>query len=290
MENLKRWLVGLDLSLIDKSIVEYVAFLANLYHPEKIYFVNIQKKLDIPASIKQKFPELSQPLDEKNKKEIKELVAKYFPNADAFDIEYKVVEGHPFDELNNWISIKNIDLFIAGRKKDLKGSSVLPHKVARKINVACLFVPEKPKLKLQEIFIPVDFSDNTNRAFKAALQIATKHESPTLHILHAFYVPQGYRNTRFEEEVNEAMKDDATIAYNEFIKQYDTQNIHLSPLFLKDNKSNPAEIICESAQKRNADLIVIGAKGKSALASLLLGSVTEKIILKEAAIPVLIVR
>lgn len=290
MEKLKRWLVGLDLSLMDKPLVEYTAFAAHIFRPEKIYFVNIQKNMEIPVSVKQKFPELSQPIDEKYKLEIKDLIKKNFPDYDSFDIEYKVIEGNPFEELAKWVSIKNIDLFISGRKKDLKGSNILPHKIARKINAACLFVPEKPNLRWQEIFVPIDFSEHANRAFNVALQIAAKNDAATLHLQHVYYVPQGYRNTRLEEEINEAMKADATVAYNEFISSHPIHNIHLCPIFTHDYKQNPAWIICETAQKRNVDIIVMGAKGKSALASLFLGSVTEKILLKESAIPILIVR
>ena len=53
---------------------------------------------------------------------------------------------------------------------------------------------------------------------------------------------------------------------------------------------HPAEEISKEAESSNADLIVMGSHGRSALAAAFLGSVTYSIIHKETKIPVLVVR
>jgi nucleotide-binding universal stress UspA family protein len=290
MKNNRRWMVGLDNSLMDKVVIEYTSFLAGIIKPEKIYFINVQKDLEIPNSIKQKFPDLRKPIDEKLEEQMRDDVEANFRNYDNFDIEYKVIEGNPFDELLNWSNIKNIDLFIAGRKKELKGSGVLPNRLARKSNCSVLFVPEKPALRLHELFVPIDFSESSEQAFRLALDIAHKDEISTVHILHVYYVPQGYRKTRLEEEVAAAMKEEVTEQYNKLLSNTHTNGTHLSPLFISDATGRVADIICENAHKRNADMIIIGHKGRTGAAALLMGSTTEKILRSEEGIPVLVVK
>jgi nucleotide-binding universal stress UspA family protein len=53
---------------------------------------------------------------------------------------------------------------------------------------------------------------------------------------------------------------------------------------------HPAEEITKEAESSNADLIVMGSHGRSALTSAFLGSVTYSIIHNETKIPVLVVR
>jgi nucleotide-binding universal stress UspA family protein len=290
MKTKKRWMVGLDNSLIDKVVIEYTSFLANIIKPEKIYFINVQKSLEIPENIKQKFPDLRKPLDEKLEEQMKENVQTNFRSYDNYDIEYKVIEGNPFDELLNWISIKNIDLFISGRKKELKGSGILPNKLARKSACSILFIPEKPALRLHEIFVPVDFSKSSEDAFEVALDLAHRDEASTLYIQNIYFVPQGYRQTRLEEEVALAMKEEVTDQYNKLLSKLYTNGTHLSPIFVSDSTGRIAEIICENAHKRNADLIIMGHKGKTGAAALLMGSTTEKVLRIEEGIPVLVVK
>jgi nucleotide-binding universal stress UspA family protein len=53
---------------------------------------------------------------------------------------------------------------------------------------------------------------------------------------------------------------------------------------------HPSEEITKQAEISNADLIVMGSHGRSALAAALFGSVTYSIIHKETTVPVLVVR
>jgi nucleotide-binding universal stress UspA family protein len=289
MNTFRRWMVGLDNSLMDKTAIQYTAFLAKVLRPEKIYFINVQKNLEVPDSVKEKFPELRQPLDEKIKDALKDEVQKNFTNHDHFDIEYKVIEGNPFEELLHWIEIKNIDLLIVGRKKELKGSGVLPQKLIRKSSCSALFIPEKPNFRLEEIFVPLDFSEHSESAFEFALNLAKHDEATTLHLQHIYHIPYGYSQTRLEKDYSTALKEEATEQYNEMISKFDIDNAHLSPIFHYDNQDRVAEIICETAHKRNADIIVLGAKGRNAFIAQMLGSVTEKILKTENSIPVMVV-
>jgi nucleotide-binding universal stress UspA family protein len=283
-------MIGLDNSLIDKTVIQYTDFLANVMSPEKIYFVHIRKSLDVPDSVKQKFPELGQPIDERIRKELQTEVKKYFVDHEQFDIDYIVIEGNPFEELLNWSRIKNIDLIISGRKKELKGSGVLPQKLARKSNCSLLFVPEKPNFHLQEIFVPLDFSEHSESAFEFALNIAKTDEASTLHLLHVYHIPYGYHQTRMQRDYSAALIEEATDQYNKMLSKFEIGDTHLSPVFHYDEHDRIAEIISETANKRNADIIIIGSRGKSNFVSQLLGSITEKLLKTENSVALMLVK
>ena len=57
-----------------------------------------------------------------------------------------------------------------------------------------------------------------------------------------------------------------------------------------DDQGNPSNIILEYANAHGFDLIVIGSKGRTALSSVLLGSVAVKIVESEMDIPVMVVK
>jgi nucleotide-binding universal stress UspA family protein len=54
-------------------------------------------------------------------------------------------------------------------------------------------------------------------------------------------------------------------------------------------KGTPYEVVVKTAEKKDADLIVIGSHGRTGIARFLMGSVTERVI-GHAECPVLVVR
>jgi len=54
-------------------------------------------------------------------------------------------------------------------------------------------------------------------------------------------------------------------------------------------QGNPSQEILKSAREMEADLIVIGSRGRTGIEKLLLGSVAEKVVL-QSPIPVLMIK
>lgn len=290
MSAFKRIMIGLDFTLIDKTLIEYAAFISKYLDPEKIYFVHVHRHLDVPDKVKKLMPELNQPMDEKLKAEMIELVQENFNNHEHYDIDYMVKEGNAFEGMLHWSEVKNIDLIIAGRKTELKGSGILPQKLARKSRCSVLFVPENVKLNLKNVFVPIDFSENSKKSLQLAIDLVKEvAEEATIYCQHNFALPSGYYTTgKSEEEFTSIMKENAAEDYNEMIKDLETNGAHISPSFILDKHGSPAILVNRSAHQRNADLIIIGAKGKTGAATLLLGSVTEKLISLDKDIPLLV--
>lgn len=292
MYNFKRIMVGLDLSLIDKTLIEYTAFLSYYFRPEKIYFINVQPSLDIPDELRESFPEFDKPKDELLEAEMTEKVGTFFANYKDFDIEVEAIEGSARKEMLHWAHVKNVDLLIAGRKKELEGSGMVPQQLARKVSCSVLLVPEKVKMSLRDILVPVDFSEYCNLALEEARKISTIDPDVKIILQHAYEVPMGYTKTgKTEEEFARIMDKHAHARMMKFLEEgkHDTKQMEPVYTFNKEHHS-PADAINKVAHEKKVDLIIIGARGRTALTALFLGSVAEKLIRQDSDIPLLVVK
>ena len=68
----------------------------------------------------------------------------------------------------------------------------------------------------------------------------------------------------------------------------DKENISFNLFFSEDH--NPAKHITDYARTEHIDLVIIGSKGRGALAAMLLGSVAEKVCQLENEAAVLVVK
>ena len=64
MYNLKRILIALDLTEMDDALIKYVVRLSNIIDIKKVYFIHVEKHLELPDGIDLKTSNSSSPLDE----------------------------------------------------------------------------------------------------------------------------------------------------------------------------------------------------------------------------------
>lgn len=296
MHSIKRIMVGLDLSYMDKQLVEYTAFLCYYLKPEKVYFINVQEDLEAKDFLEDQFPEIKLPKDEQVEADMRALIEENFPDHADFNTSWELVEGSPKKEILRWTHIKDIDLLIVGRKKSYHGSGLVPQQLARKITCSILFVPEETDFGLKEILVPSDFSEYSKMAMDEALTLANVDED--MHILcqHIYSVPYGYYKTgKTEAEFAQIMKEYAAEKYQAYAKsmadKIQETNNTLEPVFSYEHKrQSPAFQIHALASERKVDMIIIGARGHNAATALFLGSVAEKLIKLVEDIPLWIVK
>lgn len=290
METFKSIMVSLDFTAMDHTLIKYAAFLSEKVKPTSIYFIHVSRHLAVEEELREKFPELQVPRDEKLKHEMQETVEQHFKGLENYKVNYKVEEGSPLKEILHWSEIKNVDLLLLGRKRELKGSGVLPQRISRKINCSLLFVPENTPLQLDKILLPSDFSENAELALNSASQLA-KASSAILNFHHIFYLPDGYYTTgKSEEEFIEIMRENAEKRYEKKVKPKLDSALKVEATFSYDKQQSHSDLIMQQADNVNADLIVIGAKGRTFATAILLGSVTEKLLQKNDHIPTLVIK
>ncbi|SHH83250.1 universal stress protein [Pollutimonas bauzanensis] len=130
---------------------------------------------------------------------------------------------------------------------------------------------------MRTILVPVDGSESSSRAVRAAIKAVNEFGGATLHLLtvHPPIVSGNVKRFFSVEAINDyyqdegrnallpakAILDEAGIAY--------TEEIAVGPV---------AQTIADYAKKKECDMIIMGTRGLGAVAGFVLGSVTTKVL------------
>jgi nucleotide-binding universal stress UspA family protein len=167
-----------------------------------------------------------------------------------------------------------------------------------------------PNIQIKKILYATDLSENAVHAFAYAVSLANMYGAgiTILHVMAEFPGEEfiaNMINTDTWEEIKSRHYSDArdqligkkrdSVAIKEVLEAFSekTQADAQDQAFVTDEvlikNGVPAEVIVETAQERNCDLIVVGTYGHGTLADVLVGS-TAKWVLKNSPIPVLVIR
>jgi nucleotide-binding universal stress UspA family protein len=133
-----------------------------------------------------------------------------------------------------------------------------------------------------KILCPTDFSPNSEFAIAYAIDISNKLEAKLIFIS-SFKVPRVAGSLRaLDDKINEALNEDLLYFVNKFR--------HLIKSGIEPElavvQGNTTDSILYFAQINQVDLIVMGTKGSSGVANMVLGSITRKFF-EKTNIPVL---
>lgn len=290
MNQLTRLMVGLDLTEMDERLIRYAAFLSEQPTIEKVVFIHTEKTIEVPHELMNSFTRSNDSAQDSIRKMLEAKVMPHFENLPHVEVEVKVVEGLPVRELLSWSKDEMSDLIIVGRKVHLRGSGILPQKLLRSGRVSLLFVAENASLVLNRIAVGIDFSEYSMMALDQMLHSALNRPEIEVICLHAYEVPSGYITMGESfEEFDEKMQGFARNKFDHVLSDFPElkERAHLK-LVRKEHEDDIGELIVVEARKEKADLLVIGAKGKSAAALFILGSVTEKILRYNDTIPLVV--
>jgi nucleotide-binding universal stress UspA family protein len=167
-----------------------------------------------------------------------------------------------------------------------------------------------PNIQIKKILYATDLSENAVHAFAYAVSLANLYGAgiTILHVLAEFPGEEFITNmisTDTWKEIRNRHYSDArdqligkkrdSFAIREVLEAFSekTQADTQDQAFITDEvlikNGVPAEVIVETAQEGNCDLIVVGTYGHSTLKDVLVGS-TAKSVLKNSPIPVLVIR
>jgi nucleotide-binding universal stress UspA family protein len=275
----KRWLVGLDFTTMDTPLIRYVADLARLLEPTDIYFIHIEPDFEKPHYYPEELSSALQAIDEGQEAAMRNAIDSYFDYVGC-RVTVQSVEGKPFETLIKWTNVKKIDLLIAGRKSNTEGHAILPFRLSRNSSCSVLFVPEDSK-GIQNILVPVDFSEHSAIAIKTAAMLSVNHPNLDIQCLHIYAVPTGYsKSGKSFDEFAEIMRLNAEKEYERF-----KQKIGIDfPCTFQLKQETAAATIHQVATEHQSGMIILGSKGQTGPSVLLLGSVTEKLLAKHSNI------
>ncbi|MFH1154780.1 MAG: universal stress protein [Pseudomonadota bacterium] len=169
-----------------------------------------------------------------------------------------------------------------------------------------------PKVDIKKILFATDLSETSRQALAYAVSLSN-HYNAGITILHAledspgisaaimYHVgPEQWAEIQKRHEDNArariiakrkeddpAMKEALVKVYEKAARDYENQSFTLEDIVVR--KGNPVDLIIETAEDLNCDLIVLGTQGHTLLAQMMIGSTAKKV-LKRSTIPVLVVR
>lgn len=135
--------------------------------------------------------------------------------------------------------------------------------------------------EVQQVLVAYDRSDMSQEALKRAISVARKKEAQliVLHVIEPLFVESPYAKSADEDAIRA-----------DIVRQIDLLNAEAQVeymFFIESGKA--ADLITLTAQKTQADLLVVGSNGKDDVGSEYFGSTTLKVI-QHTHIPVLVVK
>ncbi len=133
------------------------------------------------------------------------------------------------------------------------------------------------KTPFKKVVIATDGSDNSKNAVDIGIKIAGSMGASVdaVHVVRAAW----------ETEVDSELRDEAKKIVGYVEEKGNEENVSVEGVILI---GNPAEMLIDYAQKKDADLIVMGTKGMSGIKRFMLGSVAENVV-RHSEKPVMVV-
>lgn len=201
-------------------------------------------------------------------------------------MRYFAFIGHPYEELLNQAESLKCDLIVLGSfgnrgESDRVGTTA--SRFVRQAPFPVLLVREGQRSRYREVVACFDFSDTSRRALAYAAEVACAHEA-RLHLLHVHAISSQLYPITDVPMILEADQDEMEIQLNQkLVEVMSTVKEKYKGLDTTTHvlRAGSADIgIYDYLKEKNADLAVLGTRGRTGLKKLLLGTTAEHVINK----------
>jgi nucleotide-binding universal stress UspA family protein len=200
----------------------------------------------------------------------------------AAALQIAVLSGPLVDQLLAYVAAQQVDLVMVGHGTGHSGRRALARRLAMKAPCSVWMVPEGAPPAIRHILTPIDLSDHSADTLKVAVSLA-RAGGAACTALHVYF----NEAVATYEEYDQVLRGQERQSYDKFIAGIDTAGVIVRPIF--DESANVAHAIGRVAEREAADLVVMGTRGRSRSAAILLGSVTEETII-DTRLPLLAVK
>ncbi len=259
-------LVGLSGNEKDAEMIGYASVVASLIRPDKVNFVHA-----MPVQ-RASFDEV--------RRRIRGEVADHFSYPDL-EPECYALRNAPVDGLLEFAATHETDLMLVGHAKSSRG--IMGRRLAMKAPCSVWVKPENAPRRIDRILIPIDFSDSSADALELATNLSALGGSGQCLALHVYFNDAAISYDDYDQVIRG--KEESVFA--EFISPINLHGVEVTPLF--EECASVAHAIERVAGRHQIDLVVMGTRGRSRSAAVLLGSETEHTI-AESIVPVLAVK
>lgn len=295
MNNLKKILVALDHGPMDIQVMRFLEHFTQAVLPDSITFLHVAAPISVPDAVfgsKADKDFYRQGRIAELKALLEEEVEEHFGHRSDMQVSTEVIEGQPLNELLRYVEAERPQLLVVGKKKHSSGSGIISHKLARRVNTSMLLVPEDGPGEVKRILVPVDFSNNSEAAMHLAVELAPLLGDPEVTALNVFdLLPTvALQIGRTPEQMDRMIRANVDEALEDFLTKVPHGKMEIIRKPIPNRLNSPAKHILEHMEANEVHLVIMGAKGHNLLESLFLGSVTERIIMANQNVPMLVVR
>jgi len=289
MKRYQRILVCMGVPERDCGMLRYAGAISRAADTKEVHLLHVETKVEIPEELRSHIAH-----EEKVTPDIlKDLAHKYLAGSDNEQIVCKVVAGSPMLEILRYAHDQDIDLIVIGRPggggKDTEHEALLVRRLTRKATCSVLVLPGNAEPKIDKILVPVRNSECSANALEMACRIAESMKA-TVIALNIFEVRSGYASVGTSlDEHTAIMKKWSDRECEQLLERIDTGSASVVTRSMPDLYSNPVSIILETEEAESTDMTVIGARGRTGAAGVLLGKIPERLI-QQSAVPILAVK
>lgn len=191
----------------------------------------------------------------------------------------RVLTGPRVDMLLEFAAESRTDVILVGHRRSRSGRRSLGRRLAMKAPCSLWMAPEGSPLRISRVLAAVDFSPPSAHALSFATLLA-KHAGLTECTAVHVQEPTAVSSDRIVEE--ESRK-----AFDQFLAPLDVHDVQIRPRIEQSGSVSAA--ILRVADQEKGDLLVMGTRGRSASAAVLLGSESEQTII-ETNLPLLVMK
>lgn len=144
----------------------------------------------------------------------------------------------------------------------------------------------------QQIIVPIDGSETSNRALATAIQLARESGGRVrlVHVVEELAYLTGYDQFGgYGGDLLKIMRETGANILAKGVAAAQAQGVAAEQVLFDNLGERLAEVVAEEARRWPADLIVVGTHGRRGVGRILMGSGAEHIV-RMAPVPVLVIR
>lgn len=225
---------------------------------------------------------------ESSEKAGRRALADITERAPDVDVHREVRHGQPYEEILEHADDRNADLLVVGLSGEATSrfGSTAERVVALSSRPVCTVpatdsVAEQSSSRIDDVVVPLDGSDTAERAAEHALEFSERLGAT----VHALYVVDTtvYDLQDAPRSIVGMLEESGEKTVTEFTQQAESVQV---PSTWRVARGRPADEVHARVEAVEADLVVMGTRGRGGLPEQLLGSTTRRV-LQDVACPVL---
>ncbi|NBC04594.1 MAG: universal stress protein [Bacteroidetes bacterium] len=284
MIKFNHWLACLDLSKMDEILVGYSSFLSSVEEPKTITFLHVIESGPTAMGIIDQFPEIEtkEEFEEIIRNELNEKIDEHFSDS-SIETRLIIKEGKPTDQIIQVVNSLEPDLLLMGKKVGYAGEGVIPKRILKYVPTSLLFIPENCRYNLENILVPVDFSEQSAKGLETARELV---QNGTITAQHIYEYRAQFFPYMLSEEEKQQIDQEISKKKDTFIEEYEIPG-DVNFVLSQRKQGRLADIVYGQSISQQSDMIIVGSKIKK-LPNLIRHDFTDKMVGYAFGIPLLI--